>query len=84
MFKRDIDDVLCFMTEVASGASGGGNGYGYRKKKRRRLVNGFEMDGKRVAPVEFVFIGEGLFSSCFVFPCFPVRLILDQYSDMDL
>ncbi|KAJ8698390.1 hypothetical protein PTI98_005104 [Pleurotus ostreatus] len=57
VFKRDIDDVLCFMTEVASGASGGGNGYGYRQKKRRRLVNGFEMDGKRVAPVEFVFIG---------------------------
>ncbi|KDQ29388.1 hypothetical protein PLEOSDRAFT_1096601 [Pleurotus ostreatus PC15] len=57
VFKRDIDDVLCFMTEVASGGSGGGNGYGYRQKKRRRLVNGFEMDGKRVAPVEFVFIG---------------------------
>ncbi|KAF9495367.1 hypothetical protein BDN71DRAFT_1447514 [Pleurotus eryngii] len=57
VFRQDIDDVLCFMTEVASGASGGGNGYGYRKKKRRRLVNGFEMDGKRVAPVEFVFIG---------------------------
>ncbi|KAF4602043.1 hypothetical protein EYR40_005244 [Pleurotus pulmonarius] len=56
-FKNDIDNVLCFMTEVASGSDRGGNGYGYRKKKRRRLVNGFEMEGKRVAPVEFVFIG---------------------------
>lgn len=69
MFKRDIDDVLCFMTEVASGSGRGGNGYGYRKMKRRRLVNGFEMEGKRVAPVEFVFIGGWAF--LFAFLCSP-------------
>lgn len=45
-FQKRINDVLDFMTYLAG-----------RDARRDGLVNGFVAVGKRVAPVEFVFIG---------------------------
>ncbi|KAF9492791.1 hypothetical protein BDN71DRAFT_1591415 [Pleurotus eryngii] len=49
-FQKRINDVLDFMTYLAG-----------RDARRDGLVNGFMAVGKRVAPVEFVFIGVLLF-----------------------
>ncbi|KAF4602039.1 hypothetical protein EYR40_005240 [Pleurotus pulmonarius] len=49
-FQRQINNVLDFMTYLAG-----------KDAKRDGLVNGFTAMGKRVAPVEFVFIGVLLF-----------------------